>query len=149
MNFVVPSLDIALNHLKKLNSNTKPLWGKMNAQQMVEHLSQTFMVAIEEIEVRLVIKDEHVERSQAFRDSDKPMPRDFKIDFAPENPPLRNASLELAIEEFNSLWLRYEAFFQEAGKQTLHPTFGMNDFKGWQQIHSKHLTHHFEQFGIL
>lgn len=150
MTFIQPDLELVLQHLDKLDENTKPQWGSMSAQRMIEHLSDTMSLAKGELEVKLEIPEDKVEKAKGFLYSEHPMPVNFKASFAPENVTLRNESIELAIDEFTISWIEFVSLFEEeSGKQTLHPNFGWLNFDDWMRLNSKHLTHHFIQFGLL
>lgn len=148
--FIKPELHLALKHLEMLKADSKPLWGSMNAQQMVEHLTEVFVIAIGEKKVELAIPADVVPKAQAFILSEHPLPRDFKAYFVEDNPALRSEELEEAIDAFADAWLRYEEYFEEnKNVTTLHPYFGELTYEQWQRMNSKHLTHHLQQFGIV
>jgi hypothetical protein len=78
------------------------------------------------------------------------MAQGIKVPFAPENIPLRNEELELAIDEFVETWLDFEAMYEsDPTLKHSHPFYGPLDFEQWKRLHAKHLTHHFMQFGLL
>lgn len=150
MQFVQPDLETFLSHLNRLESTTQPQWGKMSAQRMVEHLTETVYMSTGNSEFGLLIPEEKIEKMRTFLFSDAPMPKEFKVPFAPEEYTLRNEELELAIDEFVETWLNYEEYYeQNQGQLNLHPFYGDLNKEGWDRMHSKHFTHHFEQFGIL
>lgn len=150
MQFIQTDLETILNYLNKLDASTPPLWGKMNAQRMVEHLTDSIYMSIGRGAFELLIPAEKTKKMQALLESDTPMPKDFKVPFAPEEYTLRNEELELAIDELVDAWLAYEEYYASNPDQLhLHPFYGDLNRKGWERIHSKHFTHHFEQFGLI
>lgn len=150
MNFIEPNLELILRYLDGLDENVQPLWGKMSAQRMIEHLSDTLRLAKVELSVELEIPAEKVEKAQAFLYSEHPMPVDFKASFAPEDAELRNESIDLAIDELTINFIEYLNLFEEQSNlKTLHPNFGMLGFEDWQKLNSKHITHHLKQFGLI
>lgn len=150
MPFIQPDLETFLHYLNKLDASTKPLWGKMNAQRMVEHLSDVIYMSTGTEQFELLIPEEKVEKAKAWLASDKPMPKEFNVPFAPEEYILRNEELELAVDEFVDAWLVYEEYYaSNPGKENLHPFYGYLNKVEWDRIHSKHFTHHFEQFGLM
>ncbi len=150
MSFIETDLELILRYLDQLEANKKPLWGKMTAQRMVEHLSDTLKLAKGEIPTKLEIPEEKVDKARAFLYSEHPMPVDFKASFAPENMELRNESIDLAIDEFTINWIEFENLFEEnTDLKTLHPNFGMLNYDDWNKLNSKHLTHHLKQFELL
>lgn len=150
MSFIDTDLELVLRYLDRLESDKKPLWGKMSAQRMIEHLSDTMRLAKGELDVILEIPEEKIDKARKFLYSEHPMPIDFKASFASENMELRNESIDLAIDEFTINWIEFENLFEENPElTTLHPNFGMLNYKDWIQVHSKHLTHHLKQFELL
>lgn len=150
--FISPDLETVITYLDKLSPEAKPLWGSMSAQRMVEHLTDSLRIATGKNPQPLLIPEERIERMLAFLDSDKPMARDIAVPFAtPEmNAQLRNEELELAIDELVEEWLEYEELYASDEKHTeVHPYYGPLNYEQWERLNQKHLTHHFEQFGLL
>lgn len=149
MQFIEPTLDTIVSKLEQLHADSKPLWGQMSAQRMVEHLTDTFILCRGNHSIPLQIPADKVQRAQDFLKSDAPMPKDFNAIFAPSNEPIRNSNFTEAIEELKTEWTKFIAFFEGHNNQkTLHPYFGELDFELWKRMHSKHITHHLEQFSI-
>ena len=140
-----------LSYLKKIHNSQKPLWGRMSAQRMIEHLSDIVLISRTlNHKYSLKINPEKIERAQSFILTEKPLPKNFKVSFASDEKFLRNSSLSEAIIEFEFEWDQYLYFFQSnPNKKTLHPYFGELDFKLWNLLHAKHFTHHFIQFNLL
>ena len=150
MKFVDSNLENVLTYLNRLTPETKPLLGKMTAQQVVEHLTLTLEMAMGKRHFDLQVKPEQFETLRKFIGSDKPLPRDFKAVFAPENPKLVHEELALAIDDYCDKWMELEDFFEShPGIETEHPHFGPLNYELWIKIHEKHLTHHFTQFGLI
>lgn len=148
--FIETDLETVLSHLNKLKAETKPAWGKMSAQRMVEHLTDAIRIATAENPQELLIPEDKVERMVAFLYSDKPMAQDMQVPFAKEGTPLRNEELELAIDEFVDVYLEFqELFAQNPELKTVHAYYGPLDYEQWDLLNKKHLTHHFTQFGII
>jgi hypothetical protein len=148
--FIETDLETVLTHLNKLKAETKPAWGKMSAQRMVEHLTDTLRIATGENPQELLIPEDKVERMVAFLYSDKPMAQNMEVPFAKEGTPLRHEELELAVDEFVDVYLEFqELFAQNPELKTVHAYYGPLDYEQWNLLNKKHLTHHFTQFGIL
>lgn len=148
--FIETDLEAVLAHLNKLTAETKPAWGKMSAQRMVEHLSDTLRIATGENPQQLLIPEDKVERMVAFLYTDKPMAQNMEVPFAKEGTPLRHEELELAIDEFVDVYLEFqEMFAQDPELKTVHAYYGPLNYEQWDLLNKKHLTHHFTQFGIL
>lgn len=150
--FISPDLETVIAHLDRLSPDAKPHWGGMSAQRMVEHLTDTLQIATGKNPQPLLIPEDRIERMLAFLESDKPMARDIAVPFAtPEmNESLRNEELELAIDEFVEEWLYFEEMYEENDQlKAVHPYYGPLNYDQWMRLNQKHLTHHFEQFGLL
>lgn len=142
-------LEAMLAQLNQLKANSTPNWGQMNAQRMVEHLADALYMSIGKGQYALEIPEERIERMQAWLETDKPMAKDIQVSFATPETPLRNDELETAIDEFTDAFLSFLEHYEEHPDQTaLHPFYGQLNYAQWQKLHSKHFSHHFEQFGL-
>ena len=126
-------------------------WGKMNGQQMVEHLSGFFKVSTGKLKFPLVTPIEHLPKYREFLYSDKEFRENTKAPVLPEEPlPVRFidikeslADLEKEVKIFNELFTANEKLI------TIHPVFGALNYEDWVLLHYKHVTHHLKQFGLL
>lgn len=144
-------LDIAeiIQRLDKLRADSKPNWGEMSAQRMVEHLTDIIKISSGKTKLPLEIPKEKIEKMQQFLESDKPMAKNIEVPFAKKDQELRNEEIELAIDEFLLEWLDFEEHFSlDENRTEQHPYYGDLNYEQWCRLHAKHLTHHFEQFGI-
>ena len=143
------SLESMLAKLNSLSADSKPLWGNMSAQRMVEHLSDMLYMSIGKGDYTLLIDAEKIPSMQRFLESDKPMAKNIEVPFANKEESLRNEELELAIDEFIDAFLGFEDFYDEKPEATsLHPFYGDLNYHLWKRLHTKHFAHHFEQFSI-
>ena len=151
MNYIAPTLANALAHFKRLKTETKPQWGGMNAIGMVEHITDSLNLAQGKIKgIELKIPEDKIPKAMGFLMSDHPMPKNFKAPYGEADLENRNATLEDAISEFEAQWSEFEKHFEEnQGVRHLHPSFGNLNKEEWLRVHSKHLTHHFQQFGLI
>lgn len=148
MNFIKPTLPVILTHLEKIEPHTQPIWGTMNVQEMVEHLTDVLLAAQEKIKVGLVIPEDKIDEYQKLMLSDHPIPKGTKAPY-PKAIELRNEDLEIAIDELAEEWIAFEDFFEKhPDKTTLHPYFGQLNYEKWLIMHAKHITHHLTQFGV-
>jgi oxepin-CoA hydrolase/3-oxo-5,6-dehydrosuberyl-CoA semialdehyde dehydrogenase len=139
--------------LKNLATDTPAKWGKMNAQQMLEHLEDFFSVSIEEKIFPLVTPEEQLPLYQKFLYSDKQFRENTKapLDIIGEEPlPVRGADLLTAQQNLQQTTANFFKYFiDNPGKQTVHPVFGSLTFEEWVLLHYKHVTHHYRQFSLL
>lgn len=136
--------------LQKLKGDEIGRWGKMNAQQMTEHVSGFFKVSTQKIYFPLTTPSEHLPRYKEFLLSDKEFRENTKAPVLPEEPlPLRLPSMHEALQELQADVNDFFNFFKnDPLKTTLHPAFGELNFNEWIQLHHKHVIHHLKQFGL-
>jgi oxepin-CoA hydrolase/3-oxo-5,6-dehydrosuberyl-CoA semialdehyde dehydrogenase len=139
--------------LQPLSADTIGKWGKMNAQQMAEHVAGFFKVSTEKIKFPVVTPMEHLSKYKEFLWSDKEFRENTKAPagVVPDEPmPTRKASMAAALEELQQEIDHFVQYFKNhPGAKTAHPVFGELDFDEWVQLHHKHVTHHARQFGVL
>ncbi len=151
MNFINPQTDYE-QIVGKLNSDSLPLWGIMSAQHMLEHLLLVINIGIGKFQVEVVTPEDKLPRTKAFLMSDKPMPREFKAPYIPENDtmPLHYPNFETAKQKLKAgLETFYALYAQNPDAVFPHPVFGVCNAQEWEMIQRKHFTHHFAQFGLL
>lgn len=138
--------------LKNIGPGTKALWGKMNAQQMVEHVDAFFQISIDKIRFSLVTPEEHLPKFKAFLLSDKQFRENTKAPdtvLGDEPLPLQYVSYDEAVSKLHETIEAFPTYFNaHPGIKTTHPVFGPLDFDEWVMLHYKHVTHHLRQFGI-
>ena len=139
--------------LKNLQADAMGKWGKMNGQQMVEHVAAFFYVSSEKIKFDLVTQREHLPKFKEFLLSDKPFRENTKapVHIIGEEPfPLRYATMEEAIGNLAKSIGSFETYFKDdPHKKTLHAVFGELNFEEWVLLHYKHVTHHLRQFDLI
>src|SRR3974390_1575060 len=86
--------------LRKLPPSLKGSWGKMNAQQMVEHLSGAFRIASGKHKMQPAFSPEITEKYHAFLMTENPFKENTPNKLLPDEPePFKNATMEGAIAE--------------------------------------------------
>lgn len=150
MNFIELNLENVLKVLDNLSADSKPSWGKMNAQQMIEHLTDGIKMSTGKISFPSEVAEDVMIKMRAFLYTDKPMKKEISVAFAKENPELINEELELAIDEFVIEWIDFEEYYDlNPNAKHSHPYYGNLNHEEWCLLHKKHFTHHFNQFGLL
>lgn len=137
-----------IERLNKLTGNEKPLWGKMNVNQMVSHLVQAG---------DMPFTDSMPDRSSFFsRTIIKPLvlyvlpmpkevktPPDMNQQENGRKPQDFNADRSLVIDSINKI-----AALPVDQDCKYHPFFGKMSAKEWAVIACKHIDHHLKQFGV-
>lgn len=133
-----------------LTADAKGKWGKMNAQQMIEHVADFFNVSTEKIKFELVTPEEHLPKYKEFLLSEKEFRENTKAPLSvigEEALPLKQPTLEKAIEYLKDSVDDFFLFFEKDPiKKTVHPVFGPLNFEEWVLLHYKHVNHHLRQF---
>jgi len=150
MSFIETDLSTFLEVFKKLEATTKPIWGNMSSQRMVEHLTDGINMSRGLGNHQLAVPAEKAEQLKQFLYTDKQMAQNIQVPFAMPDTTLRNADLEDAIDEFTITWVDYEEEKEiEPEKLAIHPFYGNLTREEWLKVHAKHFTHHFKQFGLM
>ena len=138
--------------IRNLHSDTPALWGKMNAQQMVEHIG--YVVSYSNGRLRATPNAEPEKlayRKMRYFEKDFKMPRHFRVDAVPEEPmSLQFPNIEEAKLFFFQQLERFDDYYKEHPDITApHFTMGELNYEEWIQAHARHFRHHFKQFGLL
>ncbi|MGK0414617.1 MAG: hydroxymethylglutaryl-CoA reductase, partial [Polaribacter sp.] len=137
--------------LSSLDKNSKPIFGSMNAQQMIEHLSAVTKIANGNWNVDVYVSDEKTARRKPFLNTENELQTGFKASFlSDESTALKCSSIHLAIEDLiKQLELFLKVFTADENRTIVHPFFGELDFEEWTKFQVKHFTHHFKQFDLI
>jgi oxepin-CoA hydrolase/3-oxo-5,6-dehydrosuberyl-CoA semialdehyde dehydrogenase len=143
--------DLLLDALAGLRDDAPPRWGRMTAQQMVEHVEWTFDVSSGRATVECTVPEAKRERMKAWLRDNRPSPPDFMNPaLAGGLPPLRHAGLA---EARAALRAAVDRFLDQArrhpGAIHIHPVFGPISVEEWSRTHFKHGHHHLVQFGLI
>ncbi|RTL57363.1 MAG: DUF1569 domain-containing protein [Sphingobacteriales bacterium] len=137
--------------IKHLAPDAKGKWGKMDGQQMVEHVTDFFKFSTGKLQYPLVTPADLLPKYKAFLLSEKEFRENTKAPILPDEPfPHRNKVMHTAVAELETeVNDFFTSFKDDAEKTALHPVFGDLNFEEWVQLHHKHVVHHLKQFGLL
>jgi Protein of unknown function (DUF1569) len=137
---------------QQLPADAPGKWGKMNAQQMVEHVTAFFKISSGKLQFPIVTPADQLLKYKAFLWSDKEFRENTKApeEVLGEEPlPLHNSSMETAIAGLQKSIDEFVEYFNtDAEKKVPHPVFGELNFAEWVQLHYKHIVHHAKQFEL-
>ena len=136
--------------LRQISSDTKPKWGKMTLQQMIEHFADSVRIASgKTVHPNIITPADHLPRLKDFLMSEKPFKENTLNALMPELPaPVKNISIEEAIKELQTEIEHFFSFFENNNLQTTrNPFFGDLNFEENVQLLHKHALHHLKQFG--
>ena len=142
--------DQFLKRLNNLNVAKKPLWGKMTAQHMVEHIILALQMSNGKLNVKCISQPETLPALKRFLLSERALPKEYINPYIGLNLlPLKFSDLTEARSELAKEIDNYNHFFESNHDvKTVHVTFGELNKREWDKFHSKHFTHHFEQFNL-
>lgn len=131
---------------------TAPLWGKMNLQQMTEHLGREgFGWASGRIpQDKILTPPDVLPRMQAFLTSEKQF-REHTVNelMAAEPPALEHSGMPAALAALQAEIDHFFAVYRaDTGRKGINPFFGELDYEMWLLLLYKHATHHLRQFGV-
>lgn len=133
------------SRLNKINQDSKPVWGKMNAGQMLHHCQMPLNIILEKEDygvkpnwlINLLFKKSMY--SDKLWKKNLPTAKGFAIkdekDFETEKQDITNLLDELNNQRKRIDW-------------QAHPAFGKMTKEQWGKMQYKHLDHHFRQFGV-
>tara|TARA_B100000965_G_C19071706_1_gene532353 strand:- start:5 stop:445 length:441 start_codon:yes stop_codon:yes gene_type:complete len=142
-------MSFSVGSLFSLSLDTKPLWGSLSSQEMIEHLLFSVRVSSGKIESKIITPKEKIKKAVSFLHSKKPLPKNIVVPFFKKPPPLVFSSIKKSVSVLEKELLYFHLFFKKnPTKKIAHPIFGWLSYKEWCLLHEKHFRHHFEQFGL-
>jgi hypothetical protein len=134
--------------LQRLTPLTVPLWGKMEPQQMVEHMiDQVQYTNGKKIPFCDVPADEAEAAKQINIYTDLQIPRNVILGKLPDSQIYPD--LETAVNQLMTELADFDRYFKKPGTVAIHGGFGPMDYNEWLIWHGKHFTHHLKQFGLI
>jgi hypothetical protein len=133
------------DRLSRLDPETKPRWGKMDAPQMVAHITNALSMASGDLVVR---EKRHPVRFPPLKQLMiyvLPMPKGLPT--APELIARAPASFNGEVDAFVAAVHRFATRDQSAAWPR-HPVFGAMSRHAWGVLAYKHVNHHLTQFGV-
>lgn len=137
--------------LRTLSPEQKGKWGKMNAQQMVEHMSDSVHYATGDLGTQLFTPEHNLEKFRAYALSDREMNVNTQNRMLPDEPiAVKNEDIESAIKEYEAEVNDFIDYFAKNKESKLmNPIFGEFTYDNWVHLLYKHAFHHAKQFGLV
>lgn len=131
--------------IDKLTDSSLPIWGKMNAGQMLSHCQIPLHIALKKKNynlkpnwlIKLLFK-KSMYNDKLWR-KNVPTPKEFIVNSPKEFQKEKDALLVL-IKELHQL--------KDKDQWDAHPVFGHLSKDQWGKMQYKHLDHHLRQFGV-
>jgi len=144
--------DVAPRLLASLDPKATPAWGRMSAQQMVEHLAWLFDTSTgTAAPVACNVPEPQRKQFKPFLSNQMQCPRDLKNPAIGSGlPPLKFPTLAAAVTEWNAARRRFSEFKESnSSPARVHPLLGSLNHEEWSCFHFKHVFHHLLQFGLV
>lgn len=123
-------------------------WGKMNARQMLCHLTDSFRVALGEVPVVPKWTPLRLSLLRRLFVFTLPTPKG-KVPTTPEFQRTEPGEWESDVAAWNAA---FDRFVLRAGEKSprwgTHPAFGDLDTEEWGRLAARHCDHHLTQFGV-
>lgn len=137
-----------------LDPATPPLFGRMTAFEMVEHLMHSLNLTFVEKELPLTTPTDKVGKAQAFLASNHMIrPGAEQPEFYNSLPPTSTLKEDWVyrVNECKALLLKMTSELDSSNDQWMkgHPVFGRLTRDQWWLFQGKHFYHHLSQFGIF
>jgi hypothetical protein len=133
------------SRLNKLDSNSKPVWGKMNSAQMLHHCQMPLNIILgkEDYGVKPNWLINLLFKKSMY--SDKPWRKNLPT--APGFNITEDKDFETELNEIKNL-LKELNSIRDRKKWKPHPAFGKLSKDQWGKMQYKHLDHHLKQFAV-
>ena len=138
--------------LDKLTEDTKPNWGILTPQHMVEHLEFFTQMAMGKMSIKVLTPEDKIEKIQESLFNYQGIPKSFDHPLLKkgELEDLRFENLAAAKAALLATFEEYKTYFKENPEATTpNPVFGELDEELWDLSNRKHFDHHFKQFGLI
>lgn len=134
-----------LARIDAVRPQATPLWGTMNASQMLSHLVQSGKMAAAELPTRPLRLPMRFTPIRQFIIYVMPFPKG--VGTAKELMPVDGVELEASRAELHRL-LEALARRQSERSWPEHPAFGRLNAREWGVLVYRHFDHHLRQFGV-
>lgn len=138
--------------LRSISPDKAPLFGKMNPQQMVEHMAEYIRMGYgNPLISQRAYSDEIILKMNDFLRTEKPFRPNTPNPLMEETPaPPKLATYEDAVQDVEmAIKELFNAFAQKPELEISNPFFGNLDFYLTVQLLVKHAQHHLRQFGAI
>jgi oxepin-CoA hydrolase/3-oxo-5,6-dehydrosuberyl-CoA semialdehyde dehydrogenase len=142
---------IAMEALAALKPDSRPAWGNMSAQQVVEHLTWVFELSTGAARVTFDVPEEQRRWMKTFLSNAMQSPRGIMNPaLASGLPALKVPNLPAALAGLDLARRRFLEM-DESGRTLAftHPLLGPLVHEEWSRFHFKHVFHHLLQFGLI
>lgn len=137
--------------LESLKEDANPVFGKMTAQHMVEHLRFAIMFSNGKMPQKLYFPEgKAIAIKASIIYSDRELPIGFRSPMlGDELPALIYSGLDEAIAGLKAELAGFDEYFVvNKDLKPMNPIVGELNYQEWIVFHNKHFMHHFKQFNL-
>ena len=134
-----------VKRLNKLNTQSKPQWGKLSCEAMLAHLADSLKMALGKLPVKMMkLPFRHWPLKQ-LAVYVLPIPKNTET-----SPELISRKSESFPKELESIEELFNEFEKQKGKNEwgTHPAFGKLSESAWGVLVYRHFDYHLTQFGV-
>lgn len=138
--------------MEQITAQSKPLFGSMDAQQMIEHLYISIHLSIGTYPMQLMEDERRAAiAKRMIIETTRPLPEGFKTPALPDTPlNYIYQSLDEAKTALMDALILFNQYYESNPLQShIHPSLGNLNHAEWIIMHGKHFAHHLKQFGVL
>lgn len=136
--------------LSKIQMDTPAEWGIMTPHHLMEHLSLLFAISNGKLDSPAYYPEEKLAKAKkGFFEDKRPFIRNFDPSKSGKLQALRSKDLEEAkvfVAKTRDKFFEYHTANPEA--TPMHPVMGPLTQAEWEEFHRRHISYHFEQFGL-
>lgn len=139
---------LLINRINNLNPKTQPIWGKMSVDQMLAHVNVAYEMAFEDLHpkpkgLKKLILKSLVKKAVT---GTKPYPKNSRT--APEFVIKNSRNFDTEKKRLIAYLSKVSSLGRDHFEQLESHGFGPLSSKEWNNLFSKHLEHHLQQFGV-
>lgn len=137
-----------IERIQGIHAESQPLWGKMNAAQMLAHLNVAYDIAFDKVEVKnnFFMKFILKKMIKPMVTNEKPYKKN-----GPTSPAFLisdERDLEKERQNLISNIQQVETLGKDHFEGKINPSFGQLTSQEWSNMFYKHLNHHLTQFRV-
>jgi hypothetical protein len=134
--------------LLRLQPNAPASWGKMTAQQMLEHLIEQVQYTNGKKQPFCDVSEEAAKiAKQAYIYTTLEIPKNVVLGELPEKLIYRD--IPTSVKQLMTELEDFDQSFNQPGTTEIHGGFGAMNYQEWLIWHGEHFTHHLTQFRLL
>ncbi len=146
--FSTRTIDSLCERINKINKNSTPIWGKMNAYQMLKHCTESEKINLGEVQLKRLFIGLLFGKMALNTITKNDLPGKKN---SPTHPSLVitdhgdcNVQKKALINQIK----KYQDTKSQDFKNRVHPFFGKMPINKWDIMIVKHMDHHLRQFGV-